>query len=371
MPENPDIATRTAELLKNPETVVFGGDGEPKSPESTVAHLNDLLANDQLEPDNYSLGGSVEALEKRMADELGKEAAIWLPTGTLANHLALRHHCGVKSRVVLQEQSHIYHDEGDALAKLSGLQAIPLAPNEPHFTTDNLRVALDQATGGRVDNSVGVVSIESPVRRQAGQIVPWEELQALAELCHTEKIPIHLDGARLYMMAAATGIDVKTYSKLFDSVYVSMYKYFGAPFGAILAGDRSFIEGMYDDRRMFGSGLASGYMAAALALNGIDGFIERFASALTKAQSLFESLNDLSNMTIRQFEHGSNIFELTLEPAVDGDRLAENLLDHGIVLNRPNNEWPEILLHVNTTLLRQPNEEITRSFAAALAESTD
>ena len=173
------------------------------------------------------------------------------------------------------------------------------------------------------------------------------------------------------MMAAATGIDVKTYSKLFDSVYVSMYKYFGAPFGAILAGDRSFIEGMYDDRRMFGSGLASGYMAAALALNGIDGFIERFASALTKAQSLFESLNDLSNMTIRQFEHGSNIFELTLEPAVDGDRLAENLLDHGIVLNRPNNEWPEILLHVNTTLLRQPNEEITRSFAAALAESTD
>ena len=102
--------------------------------------------------------------------------------------------------------------------------------------------------------------------------MPWDEMKTVTDLCHEELIPVHLDGARLYMMSAATGISIIQYTELFDSIYVSSYKYFGAPFGGILAGTKEFIKDMFNDRRMFGGGIPFGYIAAALSLDGVDGF---------------------------------------------------------------------------------------------------
>lgn len=354
-----------SEVMKSPDSVVFVGDGEPQHPERTIQQLSELLREDRLDPDTYSLGGSVERFEKRMAAELNKEAAIWMPTGTLANQLALRRHAGTRARVILQEQSHIYQDEGDALARLSGLNPVPLAPDRSYFTVGELRTALERSLGGRVLNPAGAVSIESPVRRQAGQVVPLEEMRAITSLCRDQSIPVHLDGARLYMMSAATGIDVKTYTSMFDSVYVSTWKYFGSPFGAVLAGTHSFIEGMFHDRRMFGGGLPSGYLAAALSLAGLEGFEERFKEAFEKARELFIELNNLDGINVRGFEHGSNIFELILGAKIEAVPFAEKLLESGIVVSIPNPEWPRPLLHVNPTVLRRPNEEIVKAFAAA------
>jgi threonine aldolase len=192
-------------------------------------------------------------------------------------------------------------------------------------------------------------------------------MQAIVALCRERGIPAHLDGARLFMMSAATGVAIRDYAALFDSVYVSMYKYFGAPFGAILAGPQEFIEGMYHERRMFGGGLASAYLPAALALQGLDGFEERFTSAIRKAESLFASLNRLAGLEVRRFEHGSNIVELRLGEGIDADRFAAALLEARIIIPWPPREWPAPLLHVNTTILRRPNDEISASFAAALS----
>lgn len=371
MIKKPVLADKTTDQRNNPDAVVFAGDGEPQIPQSMVTRITGLLHSNKLQPDTYSIGGSVEMLESRIAQELGMEAAIWMPTGTLANQIALRHHCGTKSRIVLQEQSHIYHDEGDALVKLSGLNAIPLAYGRPYFSVDELRQALKEATNGRVLNPVGAVSIESPVRRQAGQVVPWNEMQSITRLCHDEGIPVHLDAARLYMMSAATGISVKKYASLFDSVYVSLYKYFGAPFGAILAGPDQFIENMFHDRRMFGGGLPSSYLSAALALEGMNGFPARFNESFNKAKALFEIINKLPDIEIRQFQHGSNIFELLITTNINTDQLIENLLDMDIVIPEPKNEWPVPLIHVNTTILRKSNSEIAAAFSDAIQKSIE
>jgi len=359
--------SRPVDPRSNPNAIVFSGDGEPHTPESTVARLQNLLEQGRLDPDHYSLGGSVEELESRMADELGKEAAVWMPTGTMANILALRKHCGMSARVALQEQGHIYQDEGDALSRLCGLNAAPLAPGRPYFTTDELGELLERSVTGRVLNPVGAVSIESPVRRQAGQIMPWDEMKAVTELCRNAGIPSHLDGARLYMMSAATGVSVKEYTALFDSVYVSSYKYFGAPFGGIVAGTKDFIQGMHHDRRMFGGGIPYGYLAAALSLDGLDGFETKFAQAFAKAEELFEGINEISGVSVRKFEHGSNIFELVLDEEIDTDSYIENLLENDVVLAWPSSEWPVPLLHVNATMLRRPNNEIVQAFVEAKA----
>ena len=343
--------------------VVFRGDGEPKTPEGILNRLVEIEGDGGLEADSYSRGGTVDQLEQQFAEILGKEAAIFMPTGTLANHLAIRKHCGGKPRAVVQEQCHVYHDTGDCVTRLSGINLIPLAKDRPSFTVEELAEVFKQSEDGRVSNPIGAVMIESPVRRQMGQVVTFNEIQAITDFCRRRAVPTHLDGARMYMMCAATGIDPKAYADCFDTVYVSLYKYFGAPFGAILAGTSAFIEDLYHDRRMFGGGLALSWMAAGLALRGAEGFAERLAAAMVQATPLFDRLNTLSGIEIGQFENGSNMFPVMLEEDVNVEAFVGALQEHEIFVS-PGQEG--FYLTVNTTLLRQTNDDLFDAFKASL-----
>ena len=202
------VAARTAveDGINASDAVVFRGDGEPKTPEGLVARLSEIVSSRGIEADNYSNGGVVGELEERFAAILGKEAAVFMPSGTLANHLALRMLCGGKPRAIVQEQSHLYHDTGDCVQQLSGINMVPLAPGRPYFTLDEVRDAVEESVGGRVLTPVGALMIESPVRRQHGQIMPLDEMRKVAAFCSEQGIPTHLDGARLFMMSAATGV---------------------------------------------------------------------------------------------------------------------------------------------------------------------
>ena len=309
----------------------------------------------------------MELLEKRFAEMLEKEAAIFMPTGTLANHLAIRKLCGLRPRAVVQEQSHIYNDTGDCLTRLSGINLIPLANGRPYFTLDELKDAVTQSKTGRVENSIGAVIIESPVRRQAGQIMPYEVMKSITSFSRDEGMSTHLDGARLYMMAAATGIKPQQYTELFDTVYVSLYKYFGAPFGAILAGTSDFIGDLFHKRRMFGGGLSSAYMAAAIALSASYDFEERFSSAMAKAAKLFTRINTLGDIDIGRYEHGSNIFPVELGPNVDTVRFVSALRKHWVFVYPDENSSRHFYLTVNTTILRQSNDDLLTAFKNALS----
>ena len=351
-------------------SVVFRGDGEPRSTEAVLKHLADFDADVGFEADSFSLGGTVERLEHRFAEMLGKEASAFMPTGTLANHLAIRRHCGESPRAVVQEQSHLYNDTGDSLAQLSSINLVPLAKGRPYFNLEELEEIVGRSDTGRVANPVGVVMIESPVRRQAGRIVPYEEMVAITDYCRERGIATHLDGARLFMMSAATGISPHKYADLFDTVYVSLYKYFVAPFGAILAGPDAFINDLYHDRRMFGGGLASSSLVAGVALKATEGFEDRFAAAMDQASALFARVNQLDGINIGRFEHGSNIFPVELGPGVDTERFLSALLQHWVFVYRDEFDPNRTLLHVNTTILRQTNDALQAAFEDALAKSS-
>ena len=351
-------------------TVIFHGDGEPKTPSMMLQRLAEFDQEFALEVDSYSLGGTVEQLEKKCAEMLGKAAAVFMPTGTLANHLAIRKLCGIKPRAIVQELSHLYNDSGDCATRLSNINLIPLAKERPYFTREALKAAVEQSESGRVINPVGAVMIESPVRRQFGKIMPFDEMKAVTDYCRDKQIGTHLDGARLYMMSGATGIPPADYAALFDTVYVSLYKYFGAPFGAILAGTAEFTGGLYHDRRMFGGGLASANFAAALALQGIAGFEERFNRAMAHATALFNKINALEGINIEPFEHGSNIFPLQLESDVDCKRFVKTLEAHSISVSPPDGDHSQrIMLTVNPTILRQDIPDLRCAFEHAIQES--
>ena len=349
--------------------VSFGGDGEPKSPRSMLQTLIEFEEEFGFEADSYSLGGNVQQVEEKFAEMLGKEAAVFMPTGTLANHLAVRMLCGDKPRAVVQEQSHLYQDSGDCVSRLSNINLLPLAKDRPHFTVEELKQAVEDSEQGRVLTPVGALMIESPVRRQDGKVVPFDEMQAITDYCREQGIGTHLDGARLYMMSGATGISAKTYASMFDTVYVSLYKYFGAPFGSVLVGTAQFCDGLYHDRRMFGGGLASANFSAALALKGAEGFEERFNAAIKRATILFDKLNTLAGIHIGRIENGSNIFPMDLSRDIDLDKFVKILQEQSISVSLGDPDQRRSTLRVNTTILRQDVETLFAAFRSALEGS--
>ena len=211
-----------------------------------------LVDEGKIKEDNYSNGGVVEELENKFAALLGKESAVFMPTGTLANHIAVRELAGKRKRVVVQEQSHLYNDSGDCCQNLSGLNLLPLGEKSENFSLNDLQEIHSKTKSGRVETNIGVVLIESPVRRQNDKIFGYDNITLISEYARNNDIKLHMDGARLFVESVHTGKSPAEYGAMFDTVYTSMYKCFNAPSGAILAGDKKFTEKLFHTRRMFG-----------------------------------------------------------------------------------------------------------------------
>ena len=333
----------------------------------TVAQYSRLLLRviDEkgITPDSYSLGGVVEELEFRFARVLGKERAIFMPTGTLANHLAVRALAGGSSRVIVQEESHFYQDEGDCAQTLSALTLIPLGRGRATFTADDVQHVLDQTKAARVVSRVSVISVETPVRRKQGERFDPAEMAKIVALAKREGIRLHLDGARLFLQAAYTGESIIETVRPFDTVYVSLYKYFNAASGAILAGPRELLEGMYHQRRMFGGGLSSVWPFAAVALHYFEGFSDRFDRAVRLSEDVIRQLQSTDALAVERISSGTNIFRLRTrgrDPAALRTRLAAK----GVRLGEPQADGA-FLVCVNETLNRTTASDLADTLVRA------
>jgi threonine aldolase len=346
--------------------VKLWGDGQSLRPPEYNHVLSQILSNKGIEADYYSNGGVVEELENRMAAVLGKERAVFFPTGTLANHMALRIQAREKTRVLVQAESHIYCDSGDCAQVLSNLNLIPMESDEGTFTLEEVQRAVAMADGGRVRTGVGVLSIESPIRRRLGRLFDYEEMRRICAFAKAEGIACHLDGARLFMASGYTGISPAEYASHFDTVYVSMWKYFNASAGAILAGPSTLLDDLYHQRRLFGGALPGAWPLAAIALHFLDGFEERFAAGISAGRELTNALNDLPGLRVREIPNGSNLSMLHVD-AADLVQLRDALRARGIQLSTPSQNFRGFVLVINETLTRKPVTEIVRAFEESLA----
>src|ERR1700736_2441855 len=281
-------ATGLASAAPDAPLVQANGDGIHHTPAKYAALLQKLSAT--IEPDQYSLGGVVAKLEQSVAADLGKETAVWFSTGTLANHLAVRLLAGDKRRVIVQHECHLFNDCGDCCQTLSGLHLVPLAPGKATFTVDDLEREANRGASGRVSVPIGAIQIETPVRRESGETFDFAEMKRVSQWARDRKIGLHLDGARLYLGAAYSGVPVREYAALFDTVYISMYKYFNAASGAVLAGPKSLLENLFHPRRMFGNGLSHVWPFAAVALHFFEGFQDRHSRAIAASEKVITAL---------------------------------------------------------------------------------
>ena len=333
------------------DRVKLFGDGLSLTPAEYVDLLQKIIDDKGIEADSYSRGGVVEELETKMAEALGKERAIYFPTGTLANHIAVRELARERTRVIVPHDSHLYNDSGDCAQQLSRLNLVPLVSDTATFTLEQVRQVVDRTSSGRVTTGVGAIMIESPVRRKLGEMFDYGEMKKVCAFARDNGIKTHLDGARLYMASGYTGIAPREYASHFDTVYVSTFKYFNGVSGAILAGSNEVIDEMYHTRRMFGGGLPGAWPFAAVALHYFERFEADYARAIQTATEFFSLLKQESSFDIEKIPNGSNIFKLIVR-GTDLETFRDNLRTKGVLLSRPRPELGGFLVAVNATLNR-------------------
>jgi threonine aldolase len=216
---------------------------------------------------------------------------------------------------------------------------------------------------GRVETPIGAIQIETPVRRRQGERFDFTEAKKVAAWARAHNVGLHLDGARLLLESAYAARPVKEYAALFDTVYISMYKYFNAASGAVLAGPKALLANLYHTRRMFGGGLPQVWPFAAVALHYLTGFEARFRTAMESAERVIAALQTDSNFGIERIPNGTNIFRLRVF-GVNAPVYQNRLENAGISTSNPAGDWFHI--QVNETWTRLPAAEIAARFRGAL-----
>lgn len=268
---------------------------------------------------------SVNELETYVAMLLGKEAAVYMPSGTMTNQVALRSHTQPGDEIILESEAHIYYYEGGGPAALSGVSCrlLPgeggvfsasavektLRPVDPHFPRTRL------------------VCIENTHNRSGGRIFPLEKIQEIAKTCARNDLQLHMDGARFWNACIATKITPKEYAEPFDTVSVCFSKGLGAPVGSALVGSAEKVATARRFRKMFGGGMRQAGMIAAGALYAVQHQFERLAEDHDNAQRLAKQLQgmkgvvtdpDLVETNIVNFEVSTGAGEVVKALAIEG-----------------------------------------------------
>ena len=279
-------------------------------------------------PDVYGTGALIEDFEDAIATMLGKPAALFLPSGTLAQSLALKIHCDKRNKtaVGLHPTSHLVLHEQDGYRKLWGLTGKLLGHPGEVLTHADLRA---RATG-----ELAALVLELPMREIGGQLPGWEDLLAQAEWAHRHDIAVHIDGARLWHCPAYYQQSLAGISALADSVYVSLYKDIGGIAGAVLAGETDFIAEARIWSRRAGGNLISFYPYILAAEQGFEDNLSSISQAVGYARNLGPMLASLPGIRVNPATPQAAMFHLHIDIARDSliQAVAEYAAEHDVVV---------------------------------------
>ena len=260
---------------------------------------------------------TVIALEKRTAELLGKAAAVYMPSGTMTNQVAIRAHTEPGDEIILESTAHSYFYEAGGPAALSGVMCRLIQGARGIFTAEQVRAAL------RPKNyhfpRTKLVCVENTHNRGGGSVWPIQTVAAVGAAARQAGLKMHLDGARLWNASVAAGIPERDYAEHFDSVSVCFSKGLGAPVGSALAGPAGFIERARRFRKMFGGGMRQAGIIAAGALYALENHRSRLAEDHANAKALAGGICELPGIELDSSTVETNIviFGITSVPAAE------------------------------------------------------
>jgi threonine aldolase len=247
--------------------------------------MRKAMAAAEVGDDVYGEDPTVNALEARVAGMLGKEAAVWVPTGTMANQLAIGSLCGMGDEIICDRNCHVVNYEGGAISALWGAQSLVVDGTRGIFTPEAVKGVL-RASQGDHDPRQKAVALENTHNRGGGSIWPLAQLRAVADLAHGAGLSVHLDGARIWNAQVATGVPLLDWCEKADSVSVCLSKGLGAPAGSLVASSRERVKLIRRLRKRVGGGLRQAGVLAAAGMYALDHHLERLAEDHQAARQL-------------------------------------------------------------------------------------
>lgn len=274
---------------------------------------------------------TTNALQERVAELLGHQAGLFLPSGTMCNEIAFRLHVGPGGdEVLIDRTAHPIEFEAGGPAALSGAVLRPLDGYGGIFTPEQLEEAI-RPPGDRYAPRSRVVSVEQTTNIGGGRVWPIETVRAVLGVARTHDLRAHMDGARLMNAVVASGVSATDYASGFDTAWIDFTKGLGAPIGAVLVGSRELIDEAWRYKQMWGGAMRQSGVVAAAGLYALDNHVERLAEDHDNARALAEGLAQIDTVEIDPSTVETNIVVFRVPDAV---RTGEALRSAGVQVTR-------------------------------------
>jgi threonine aldolase len=272
---------------------------------------------------------TVNALCERVADLLGKEAAVFMPSGTMCNVAATLVHCRPGDEILAHETAHIIAREGGAHAALGGFQITPLRGEDGQFSPETLKAALHPRS--RYQPPQVLVSAEQTANIGGGTIWKKAALDEVVDIAKANGMATHMDGARLLNATVATGISARDMASGWDSAWIDFSKGLGAPIGGVIAGSRAFIDEVWRWKQRLGGSMRQAGVCAAACIYALDHNVDRLAEDHANARALARGLSQINGIEVQQPETNLVFFKPD-GAGVSGAKMVAELRPRGVLL---------------------------------------
>ena len=290
---------------------------------------------------------TLNELEKRAAEKVGKEAAIFVPSGTFGNQLCLFTHCTRGQEIIIGRDYHIVVHEVGASSVIAGVQLRTLdTGNKGELDPKEVEKAIRR--DDIHEPATGLICIENACL--GGTVVSVENLSEIKKVAEKHNIPVHLDGARLFNAAEALGVDVKEITKCCDSVMFCLSKGLAAPVGSIVAGSKEFIDKARKKQKLMGGGMRQVGILAAAGLIAIDEMTERLSEDHKNSHYLAEKLDEIDGIKVNKNTNDIDMVYFTMgEDVIAEKEFVEKMFEKGIKISGMENGEYRFVTHVNVS----------------------
>jgi threonine aldolase len=313
---------------------------DPKAPPVRVNLLSDTqtrptpamreaMARAEVGDEQVGDDPTVNELCARVAELLGKEAAVFMPSGTMCNVTATLVHCRPGDEILAHETAHIIAREGGAHAAIGGFQVTQLTGADGQFTPETFRKALHPRT--RYQPPQTLVSVEQTANIGGGTIWKKEALDEIVAIAKKSGLATHMDGARLLNATVATGISAREMAAGWDSAWIDFSKGLGAPIGGALAGTREFIDAVWQWKQRIGGSMRQAGICAAACIHALDHHVDRLADDHANARALARGLSQIAGIEVQEPETNLVFFKPD-GAGIPGDKMVAALRQRGVML---------------------------------------
>lgn len=308
-----------------------------------------VMANAEVGDDVLGDDPTIIRLQEAFAAKLGKEAACYVPSGSMANQTAIRAHTEPGDEVIAHGDSHIIHYETGGPAALSGVMIRPLAGPRGLFDADQVEAAVRPDSSHFAHSRLLVV--ENTQNRGGGAVWPMEQIERVTGKARSLGLRLHLDGARLWNACIATGRKPAEYARHFDTISCCFSKGLGAPVGSAVAGDKATIARVHRFRKMFGGATRQGGIIAAAAHYAMDNHFDRLAEDHANAKRLAQGLAEIPGLALNLAEVETNMVFFDLEPSIkmNAAQFCEKLKSEGVLMLGTGPRRVRAVLHLDVT----------------------